>query len=1026
MTVQVLLSSPASGKTHACIEAIRETLASQPLAPIWVIVGDHQQAANFRQTLASSGGSLGAQIATFGDICLEILERAERRIPTAPAALVHQLIRTAIDRANLQYYANLCGLPGFTLTVEGAIAEFKRSLISPEQLIASFSPDHLPRLELAQIYQRYQDLLDQIQWMDGEGSAWLAIEALEQEPTLLAECALLVVDGFDSFNPAQRRLLGLLAPRSARTLITLPGDPGWIRPVHRGFQTALTELHKDLAAEIIAPVSPVTLLEPLAYLEANLFETGKTAFPPKTTLVGLLETRSPAEEAREALRYLKARIRRDDVPIGGCAVLVPDPDQYFPHLRAAAVEFGLPVRFTQSRLLVQAPAIASLLNLLTLPLLNYPRRQVLDALRTPFFDLSGLGLTRREADTLDLVSRFGIVIEGLDQWDEVFAILKSREGSSEQEEDLEEESSLPRLPVAQAADHLHAIFRSFMDRIQPPAEPRTSTAWVTWLEDLLQNVCFQAVSLEASPALENQAVLSAFRECLRGMVLVETILGERNIAYPSFLAELQGLLQGSSYSEETDLRQEAVGVMRPIEARGLRFQAVVLTGLSEGIFPKVEHPDPLLDEDTRNLLGMQSRLERNQIGLFYQAVTRSDRFLLLTRPYLADSGDPWEPSPYWNAVKALFLDRVRQVGPEDARPLVNAASAQELLFWAVRREGLTGTHLSEESFAPLNHGYDQVRQAHLRLNQLLQDPEAFSEDEASSDGLVRRIGEQFGPEHTWSTSRLECYAACPFRFFVENSLAVEAHEPPGWDFDAAQLGSMLHGVLERTYRETGDRSDLAALLEKLRWVVPQEFAAAPAQYGFRPSPLWEAQQAELLERLEQTVVSLYEQSGGWQPLRFEQPFGLRGAPPLTIQVEGQIVRLHGVIDRIDVNETGELRVIDYKTGGSHLSPRDLIEGRRLQLGVYALAARDALGLGEPVEGFYWKIGPDGASSLKLSRFRAGELYGPQGAIALTREHLERSLSGLRRGAFASQPLGGKCPSYCGAAPWCWNYVAEWG
>ncbi len=133
-----------------------------------------------------------------------------------------------------------------------------------------------------------------------------------------------------------------------------------------------------------------------------------------------------------------------------------------------------------------------------------------------------------------------------------------------------------------------------------------------------------------------------------------------------------------------------------------------------------------------------------------------------------------------------------------------------------------------------------------------------------------------------------------------------------------------------------------------------------------------------------------------------------------------------MIDRIDVNEAGELRIIDYKTGGSHLSTRDLIEGRRLQLGVYALAARDAIGLGEPVEGFYWKIGPDGASSLKLSKFKDGDLKGPKGAFTLTIQHIAQILTGIREAHFISQPLGGKCPTYCGAAPWCWRYLAEWG
>ncbi len=874
MKVQIIISPAASGKTHACILEVRDFLARQPLAPVWVIVGDYRQAADFRKRLASSGGAIGVRIATFSDLFKEILEKASRRLAIASPAIVHRLIQSAICAADIQYYANLRGLPGFTLTVENVIRELERSLISPSKFADAYGPDRQPNLELASIYQQYQILLGQIDWTDCEGNAWLALEALENDPLLFADCALMVVDGFIGFTPAQLRALQLMALRSANTLITLPGDPNWTRSVYRGFQTTFADLQKDLSLEIIAIRTPAPLHDPLAYLEVNLFEPRKPAFSKDARQIYLLEARSPAEEAREAIRYLKGRILRDGATIGECAILVPNADQYFPHLRAAADEFGLPVRFAQSRPLPQAPAITALLNLLSLPLLNYPRRQVLDALRTPFFDLTGFGFTRGQADVLDLVSRTGVVIEGLDQWKDVFELLKARVDPEQDEDAPDEETSRRILPVGPAAETLQIVFGAFTDCIQPPAASRTAAGWVTWLENLLDAVNF--CSAEPGSRIEDQSILAALRECLRGMILAENLFGDREIDYAAFIAELQGLLQGSGYRDTVDTNQDAIIVLRPIEAVGLRFHAVVLVGLSEGIFPGVEHPDPLLDEDTRKVFGMQPRLERNQIGLFYQAVTRSDRYLLLTRPYLSDTGDPWEPSPYWNAARALFPSRVRQVRPEDPRALIQAASEEEAVFWAVRREGLTGAGLSEEAFAGLFPRYEGIRQARVKLGRLLDAPDEISSVDLAPLALIELIRARYRSDHTWSASRLESFAGCPFRFFIENALAVEAHEPPEWDFDAGQLGSMLHRILERTYRETWDPACVTNVREKLHEVALEEFINAPAHYGFRPSPLWQAQQAELLERLEQTVDSLHEASLGWRPLRFEQAFGLDG------------------------------------------------------------------------------------------------------------------------------------------------------
>ena len=169
-----------------------------------------------------------------------------------------------------------------------------------------------------------------------------------------------------------------------------------------------------------------------------------------------------------------------------------------------------------------------------------------------------------------------------------------------------------------------------------------------------------------------------------------------------------------------------------------------------------------------------------------------------------------------------------------------------------------------------------------------------------------------------------------------------------------------------------DPADTAAVLAHLSEAARRVFATAPQDYQFRPSPLWETQQADLLLVLEATVhgIADLDPDQGWRPLVFEAKFGMGGQPPLVLHTASGDIHLHGLVDRIDINSRGELRVIDYKSGSSHLSPSDLIDGRRLQLPIYALAASHALKLGEPVEGFYWKLFQGGASALKLSSFQS--------------------------------------------------------
>jgi hypothetical protein len=95
----------------------------------------------------------------------------------------------------------------------------------------------------------------------------------------------------------------------------------------------------------------------------------------------------------------------------------------------------------------------------------------------------------------------------------------------------------------------------------------------------------------------------------------------------------------------------------------------------------------------------------------------------------------------------------------------------------------------------------------------------------------------------------------------------------------------------------------------------------------------------------------------------------------------------------------------------------LKEGHRLQLPIYALAASDALGLGEVSSGFYWHIQKAEASSLKLEKFEGGV----NGAFETAVAHVVKHVANIRAGHFEPKPPEDGCPSYCPAVGFCWRY-----
>jgi len=622
-------------------------------------------------------------------------------------------------------------------------------------------------------------------------------------------------------------------------------------------------------------------------------------------------------------------------------------------------------------------------------------------------------------DALEEVSRVARIAEGRQSWQAIWERLIPSELSDQV--DLDEERSLPGLPRGEQAESLRQALDSVLELFVIPEQSQPQTGWVAWLEDLLERLSYY----QNTGQERDQAACETLRETLRALVLSESVLGARPVDYAGFVSGLENSLNGVGLPEPRLKDGAALLVGSVVEARGLRFQAVALLGLSEGLFPQIERTDPFLDESLRQSLGMDARLNREQAGLFYQAVTRADRGLLLTRPYLSEDGEVWEDSPYWkDTAKRFTQDACRRIRPEDAHSLFEAASSQEVLFRAAMSLPKAQERLPE-AFTALAPRWEAIRQGSAVLS-ARRGSKPVGEYEGHTPHLQPELAIRYAPEQVWSASRLEAYGNCPHQFFIKNALGLEARVLPEPGMEVTQLGSLLHEILELVYQQADDPGDLASVLAVLPEVAGKAFESAPEKYGFSPSAAWDFEQANFLAILDKTISALHKASQGWKPAAYEAKFGIQGRPTLEIDLGGESLRLRGVIDRLDKNERGEIRVMDYKTGGSHLSGNDLLRGTRLQLPIYALAARDALGMGDVSDGFYWEIKGAKAGSLKLSKFQTRQGEGVEEAIRVAVEHLRRIVSGIRSGAFPPVPPKGGCPSYCPAAQWCWRYQPRFG
>jgi hypothetical protein len=97
-----------------------------------------------------------------------------------------------------------------------------------------------------------------------------------------------------------------------------------------------------------------------------------------------------------------------------------------------------------------------------------------------------------------------------------------------------------------------------------------------------------------------------------------------------------------------------------------------------------------------------------------------------------------------------------------------------------------------------------------------------------------------------------------------------------------------------------------------------------------------------------------ECGAGLEPRFLEWSFGRAGDEHGPLPLEGTSLGVTGRVDRIDVDDAGHALVRDYKGRVVKAGAR-WAQDRRLQVALYALAAREVLGL-EPVGALYQPVG----------------------------------------------------------------------
>ncbi|WP_411826076.1 PD-(D/E)XK nuclease family protein [Luteolibacter sp. AS25] len=156
-----------------------------------------------------------------------------------------------------------------------------------------------------------------------------------------------------------------------------------------------------------------------------------------------------------------------------------------------------------------------------------------------------------------------------------------------------------------------------------------------------------------------------------------------------------------------------------------------------------------------------------------------------------------------------------------------------------------------------------------------------------------------------SVTALPTYLACPFRFYLKHIVKMSVPEPDRSEMNSRDFGSTTHDVLE-----AWGNDPLARTLESTEKLTKSLHTALEkillARFGKNPPLAIRIQAESIRNRLAWFAIEQAQIiSEGWEILHVERKISIPS---------GNII-ISGKIDRIDRHrETGQIRVIDYKTG----------------------------------------------------------------------------------------------------------------
>lgn len=972
MSLRFYFGPSGSGKSHRIYEEIMQRAAQEPGRNFLIIVPDQFTMQTQKDLVMRSDrdGILNIDVLSFGRLSHRILEEVGTKempvLDDTGKSLVLQKVAADL-KEQLPAMGSLLHKQGYIHEVKSAISEFMQYGISTQdmdKLITSAQKRGALAMKLKDLKTLYRGFQDYIRDHFITTEETLDVLRRSLSKSRILKGSVVVFDGFTGFTPIQNRLIQELMRVCAETIVTVTIGVGE-DPYKMDGEQKLFHLSKKTVADLekLAAEAEVERGEDLFvkggpnrfakapalhYLEQNLFRYQYEPYAGEQQEIHMFEALSPREEVHQTALYIRHLSREQGMTYRDIAVVIGDLEGYASYVETEFGQLEIPCFLDRTRGIVLNPMIEYIKSALQLYIKDFSYDTVFHFLRSGMADIS-----REEIDELEnYVIRTGA--RGYRTYSRLFTRrTEEMQGNAEGSEQAEEKTM----------ERLNRIRQQFMDAVEilHMGSQEKAGDYVSHLYDFLEQNQVQQKLLNYQQQFEKEGDLSRAREYAQIYRLVMDLLdqvyellGEEEISRQEFADILEagfGEITVGTIPQNVD--RIVVGDME--RTRLKQVKVLFFLGVNDGNIPKNASKGGIISDMDREFL-IESGTEmapspRQQMYIqrlyLYLNMTKPSEQLYLSYAKVNSEGKGIRPSYLIDTVRKLFPAMSVEY-PQNRSRLEQIEGRQEGARYLAEelREYVEGTLPEEErqDFYLMYRAYEADAAGRDLLTRA-----AFRRYRES--GLSRIVARAlYGQQLENSVSRLETYAACACRHFLQYGLSLQEREEFG--FEASDMGTVYHAVLENFAGKLAESNltwwdfteDFAAK------AVKESVEAYAATYG--ETVLYSSARNEyaitrMSRILTRTVLTLQKhlKQGSFQPDDYELSF--RFAEDLdSIHVdlsEDEKMHLQGRIDRIDVSEDAEhvyVKVIDYKSGNRKFDLAALYYGLQLQLVVYMNAAME--------------------------------------------------------------------------------------